>query len=285
MSQTFGRAVTSFIGHLQGTHKSLQTIQSYKSDLNQFHLYLQKRFPKSAHSLSEITPALLNEFILEMEKSKEKPNTQRRKLLTIQKFLKYLAGRKKVAVVLSNKIPTPHKVERAPKLFNLNEVTELISDLPSDTHLHSRNRLILWVLAETGCQVSEVAKLEFSDFTSGERPSVMIRGKLERFIPISQGLQIAAFEHRQWSQGSNYLFRGFSRAGALPERMSDRAVELVVKSYRSLFGVASLTPRAFRRTIVMEWFSRGLSQAEIKQRLGLKSDYAFKVYAPLLKRA
>ena len=123
---------------------------------------------------------------------------------------------------------------------------------------------------------------EFDSFTSGERPALMIRGKLARLIPTSQSLQIAAFEHRQWSQGSNYLFRGFNRSGALPERISDRAVELVVKSYRGILGQKNLTPRSFRRTIVMEWFSRGLTQPDIKQRLGLKSDYAFKVYQSLL---
>lgn len=220
-----------------------------------------------------------------MEQAKEKTNTQRRKLLTIQKFLRYLSSRKKVSVTLSNKIPTPQKIEKAPKTFDLRAVLSQIEALPSDSHLHSRNKLMLWVLAETGCQVSEASALQFDDFTDGEIPRMKISGKSERTLVISQALRIAVFEHRQWASGSPYLFRGFTKSGALPERISDRAIELVVKSYRATLGVKTLTPRAFRRSIVMHWFHQGITQQEIKVRLGLKSDYAFKVYEPLFKRS
>ncbi|MCM0606065.1 MAG: tyrosine-type recombinase/integrase [Xanthomonadaceae bacterium] len=284
MSQTFGRAVHSFIGHLQGTSRSQQTIASYKSDLNQLSLYLKKRFPKDYEQLSKLTPAVLGEFMIAMDQAKEKTNTKRRKLLTIQKFLRYLSSRKKISTVLSNRIPTPHKIEKSPQMFELKSVLTAIEKLPADSHLLSRNKLILWMLAETGCQVSELCGLTFDDFTNGERPNVVITGKSARNIPISQELRIAVFEHRQFSAGSHYLFRGFSRAGALPGKISDRAIELVVKSYRAELGEKNLTPRAFRRTIVMQWFEQGLTQAEIKSRLGLKSDYAFKLYEPLLKQ-
>jgi integrase len=63
--------------------------------------------------------------------------------------------------------------------------------------------------------------------------------------------------------------------------ISDRAVELLTRAYAGSLGVPGLTPRAFRHSVVVLWNQRGLSRSDIRERLGLKTDYAFRAYEPL----
>lgn len=285
MNSDYLQATQSFIGHLIGTAKAQQTIDSYKTDLKTFEGFMQSRFPKSKTWFSQLEPELLTAFSEYLDKEKVKTNTKRRKLLTIQKFLRYLAGRNKVEKELGNRFPTPHKVEKTPKTIDLPKLLEGIKALPADTHLMARNQLILWVLAETGCLVSELSHVRFEDVSSQGHPMILIRGKTERLLPISEGLRLAIFDHQKWSMSNPYLFRGFSKYGPLPERMSDRAIELIVKAYRGFFKIPALTPRLFRRSIVMHWFEQGKEQNEIQALLGLRSAYAFRVYEPLFKKS
>jgi integrase len=72
--------------------------------------------------------------------------------------------------------------------------------------------------------------------------------------------------------------------GMLPTPMSDRAVELLTQNYAEELGVKELTPRLFRHSAVLKWHQEGLSRVEIQDRLGLKTDYAFRVYHSLFKK-
>jgi len=282
MSKQYYQAAKSFLGHLQGTSKALQTIESYQGDLRSFELFMKESFSGKTDWLKKIDDQLFKNYSDYLEHKKVKSNTQRRKLLTLQKFLRYLAARKKVSQSLAKKFPAPLKVEKTPLVVDLAALLEQIKALPVESHLDSRNRLLMWVLAETGCQVSEVTHIRFQDIVQNQ---ISISGKAERTLTISTELMLAVFDHQQFSQGNEYLFRGFSRLGALPEPLSDRGVELLVKHYAGMFKCPKLTPRLFRRSIVMQWFQQGVSEAEIQKRLGLKSAYAFKVYAPLFAKS
>ena len=130
--------------------------------------------------------------------------------------------------------------------------------------------------------MSEVSRLRFSDFqlgSAGQTSWLQILGKAERRIPISAEL---AFEAARLAQGSGlWAFTGFHRAQPMGTAISDRAVELLTRSYAERLGVPGLTPRAFRHSAVVAWNQQGLSRLEIRERLGLKTDYAFRVYEPL----
>ena len=57
----------------------------------------------------------------------------------------------------------------------------------------------------------------------------------------------------------------------------------LVRAYAKKLGAPDLIPREFRHSAVLCWFKAGITPEEIQKRLGLKTTYAFRTFAPLFK--
>ncbi len=276
----FASALRSFIGYLEGTEKALHTIRNYRSDLLSFEEFLKKGLGSRRVALSKLTQADLERYHGYLKTRGFKTNTRRRKLLTLRRLLRYLSRRGKIGIDVSEQLPAPAKLERIPRTFQTSSLLEKVVALPAETPLEARNRALLWVLAETGCRVSEVGLLR-NDCLSEQAGSPQLRfdGKFSRTVPISSALQSALRELK----ASGPLFAGHNRYGSLGGAISSRGVELLVKSFGLRLGLEDPTPRIFRHSAVLEWHRAGLDQEEIQRRLGLRTAYSFRIYAPLLK--
>jgi site-specific recombinase XerD len=280
----FPYAIKSFLGYLEGTQKSLHTIKNYRLDLLAFQSFLTEAGSKK--SLDEIDASDLESYQNHLRSLGLKTNTRRRKLMTLRKFLSYLAGRKKIPVDLGRKLPTPHKMERIPVTVSAKVLLLAIEKLPQDTELDMRNRALLWTLLETGCLISEVAKIRFEDWHSlkGETALLEFHGKNTRTIGVSADLYQTIQELKQKRKGeSPWIFLGFNKFGSLGAAISPRGIEMLVKAYASQLGFPEIVPRTFRHSIVLSWLQNGFTEAAIQQRLGLKSAYAFRAFASSVK--
>jgi site-specific recombinase XerD len=273
----FPYAIKSFMGYLDGTQKSIHTIKNYKLDLLSFQNFLQEQSkPSHTKRLADIDADDLESYQNHLRAHGLKTNTRRRKLMTLRKFLSYLHGRKKLPIDFGRSLPTPHKLEKFPLTVSASGLLQAIEKLPKDTELDFRNRALLWTLLETGCLISEAAKIRFDDWSSG---SLEFHGKSPRKIPISPELFQIVQELKQKRRGdSAWLFHGFNKFGALGSPISSRGIEILVKSYATRLGYPEIVPRTFRHSIIVEWLKREITQDEIQRRLGLKSAYAFRSY-------
>lgn len=294
----FDSALKSFLGHLEGTEKAAHTIQSYRLDLMNFERYLKERGgkgvrPAQALDLGRLVPRDLGRYADWLQSQGLKTNTRRRKLLTLHKFLLYLSGRKRVPIELAVKIPTPAKVERVPRVLDPGSFDGLrarIERLPTGSWIDARNRALLWTLVETGAQVSEVALARFDDWreTSDGEGELAVAGKAPRQLPVSRELLDAVRQLRKFGAGkvsaaSPWCFPGFHRGGPLSGPISSRGIELLTRMYAKPLGLARLTPKLFRQSRVVAWHREGRSQDQMQAWLGLKTPYAFRSYAPLMK--
>ncbi len=275
----FAAALKSFLGYLEGTEKSLHTVKDYRLDLLSFDRFLRESLVLKSPSLAKIAPKDIERFHDWLRAQGLKSNTRRRQLLTVQAFLRYLSRRKKVPELLARKIPTPQKIERIPATVPLPELVTAIRALPAGTLLDARNRLLLWTLAETGCLVSEIALIQETSFSENQ---LRILGKSPRTVPVSAELAQASREFAAMKKSaSGPLFEGFNRFGSMGAAISPRGVELLVRHFAARLGFPDLTPRTFRHSAVVHWLKQGTTQIEARERLGLKSDYAFRTYARL----
>lgn len=279
----FSKALKSFLGYLEGTQKAAHTIKNYKLDLQALAKFLESRYNGAqiaCETLTETDLAAYGDFLSGLG---QRTNTRRRKLLTAHRFVRYLSQRKLLYQTLPTKLPAPHKIERVPYVVAQEELIHAILEIPLEQPLERRNRALLWVLAETGCQVSEVVQLKFEHFSLKEnRAFLEIPGKAPRTLEISRKL---FDEIMELNTGLKWIFLGFNKHGSLGSPISPRGVELLVRFYSSRLNLPKLTPRTFRHSAVLGWFKKGASQGEIQKRLGLKTSYAFRSYAPLLTQA
>ncbi len=283
----FAAAMKSFIGHLEGTHKAEHTIKNYRLDLLSFETFLNSATgnPGKKLELSQLTTEDLERYHDSLKQQGLKNNTRRRKLMTVRKFLNYLQGRNKIAEPIGKLLLAPHKVERLPQVVPLKALVDAIRALPLDTEILARNRTLLWVLAETGCLVSEATRLRFADWRQLEdgNGELEILGKSARKIHVSRELLEAAAQLQLLAQGREFMFLGFNKFGPLKSPITSRGVELLVRVYAERLGFPDLTPRTFRHSAVISWYERGYTQVEIQAKLGLRSSYAFRTYAALFK--
>jgi len=235
--------------------------------------------------LRSLTRGDLIQFDEFLKAQGHKTNSRRRRMMTIRKFFGYLHRRKYTELDVGKRLPTPHKVERLQGVADWEDLRRRVAALPEDNPLLLRNKVLLWTILETGAQVSEVATVEFRDL---DRPMDFVGVRLTlrcarnaeetREIELSSELSEAYERLEALSGGRSHCFQGFNRHGPLPGAVSPRGVELICEAYRGRLGVLDLTPRALRVARVAFWLRTGESEKQVQQWLGLKSDYAFRVY-------
>lgn len=280
----YASALKSFIGHLEGTGKAAHTIDSYRLDLLRFEEFLRGEGNKPAEvRVDRISRKDLERYHEHLKLEGQKTNTRRRKLMTVRKLMTYLASRKRIEIDVAKKLPAPAKIERIPFTVDSGKLIEAIRGLETGTPILARNRALLWLLAETGCSVAEAAALRWKE-TDLEARRVEFLGKSQRTLSISAGLANALGEVVGSAKPHEPCFRGFNRFGSLGGAITPRGIELLVKSYEPKLGLGSLTPRSFRHSIVVHWYREGTSESEIQKRLGLKTAYSFRVYAPIFAK-
>jgi site-specific recombinase XerD len=277
----FSAAIRGFMGYLEGTHKARHTLKNYRLDLEAFQAFLSAQRAGAQVDLDQLDLSDLERFHDALQSQGLKANTRRRKLLTVRRFLVYWVGRKKLPQELARKTLTPTKIERVPRTLDHDELIRAVLSLPRDTALDRRNRALVWTLAETGCQVSELVGMRFDDFGPRE---VRVTGKSPRTLAISAELRAAIAEVEADSKSSPWVFPGFNKFGSLGAAISPRGVELLVKHLAPALGLGELTPRTFRSSAVLHWHLQGAPRSEIQDRLGLKTPYAFRNFEPIFSK-
>ncbi len=280
-------AIRSFLGHLEGTGKSSHTVSNYQTDLRVFQRFLEKYKGSSGKEPTELRALSredLERFHEHLKALGLKTNTRRRKILTVRRLMRYLTQRKKIDIDVGNRLPAPAKIERVPLTLDLTDLIRRIHTLPSDSPISLRNQTLLLTLAETGCLVSEVTQIRFEDWNF-DRLVVTVGGtKTIREVTISPDLRDKLLQLQSGAGDSVWCFLGFNRAGPLGAPISPRGVELLVKSLIPALGLETpIHPKHFRHSAVLAWFKAGHTRSQIRERLGLRTEYAFRVFEPLLK--
>lgn len=286
----FGYTMQSFLGHLQGTQKSLHTVNNYRTDLMCFAKYAWDLGYSADFKVTELAKNDLEKYPQYLLSQGLSTNTRRRKVLTLRKWLRYVESRGRVSKGIEGfglRFPAPVKIEHAPEVLDLHPILAAVNGpLPSahaNDYIHVRNRALIWLMAETGILVSEIGKVRVSDLQEGTREfSIEIFGRNgSRAIQISRDLGEYLKELARIKRGK-YLFTGCNRHGPLGTPMTARGVELVFKEFfNSSSGLPEkVTPRLLRHSVVVKWLNEGVSQEEVKRRMGLLTQYAFKILRP-----
>ncbi|MGE0616049.1 MAG: tyrosine-type recombinase/integrase [Bacteriovoracia bacterium] len=279
---TYAYVMKSFVGYLQGTEKALHTVNSYRSDLLSFQRYLEHRFRGRPIVLEKVGQKDLEAYNAFLKVQGLKVNTRRRKVLTVRRLFRYLNRRGKLEVDPALKVPAPGKLEKVPFTVAVMPLADQVARLPVATELDERNRLVLTLLLETGCLVSELGQLTTEQGVGSAPNRLSFGGKSPREVPLSPRAHadLQAFARKRGLVGK-WLFSGHTRHGPLSGPMSPRGVELLVKAMARRLGFAKLTPRIIRHSVVCHWQQQGVDLDEIQRRLGLKTRYAFRTYEVL----
>ena len=160
---------------------SINTIKSYRSDLNKFEFFLTKT---GAKKLSFIDPEIVREFLYD-ESKRVNAKTQGRIISTLKTFFNFLVLEKLISDSPIENIDYPKIDSKIPLVLSTDEIDKIISSAFSKKY-GLRNQAIIEIMYSCGLRVSELTEMKISNIIFDESLiKILGKGNKERFIPLS----------------------------------------------------------------------------------------------------
>jgi integrase/recombinase XerC len=270
--------INTFLDSLQFEKRSsMHTITSYKTDLEQFHKYLQFQYEVIGPEKAE--PAMLRSWVVSLMEEGLSPASINRKIASLRSFYGYL--RKKGLVTQDpTKILAALKTRKKLPVYVEEKSMEMLFDtdiFPEDA-LGFRDRIIMELLYGSGIRLSELIELEIADVDiKGKTIRVMGKRSKERLIPISASLTALLSRYlteRAPEETTNALILTDSGKAAYPV-----FVQRTVKKYLSAVTTLSQkSPHVLRHSYATHLLNRGADLNAIKELLGHTNLAATQIY-------
>lgn len=184
----FNVAYQAYLLYLKVEKKySSNTLISYQKDLEQFKTYLSE---EQLSDLSIITNQDLNNYVTTLYEQSLSKTSIARKISSIKSFFKFLYIKDYLPQNIASLLKQPKKNQKLPEYLNQEEVNNLFLNMPTNTILEQRNKLMFIFLYFTGLRVSELINIKISNlYLSDNYLKVIGKGSKERIIPLNSELQ------------------------------------------------------------------------------------------------
>jgi integrase/recombinase XerD len=255
---------------------SENTLSAYRSDLNKFSLWLEK---KKVELLNVQTDNVLAFLSISDNKSSR---TIARRLSSIRRLYEYLLREDRIKQNPVSNIDAPRLGRSLPKTLTESEVEALLEAPDTEEMLGIRDKCMLEVLYATGLRVSELVGLTIQQINLRQGViRVTGKGNKERLVPLGE-------EATQWLE--QYL--AGSRKDILNNVMSDalfpskrgRAMTrqtfwYMIKRYSVIAGInKTLSPHVLRHAFATHLINHGADLRVVQMLLGHSDISTTQIY-------
>lgn len=271
----------SFLQHLQTEKRySLNTVISYKNDLDQFFNFLKENDMPS--DLSEINSHHIRAWIVFLMDNDMIPVTVHRKISCLRVFFRYLRKEGFVKGDPMEKVVLPKRKKRLPVFVEEDALANLLDkNYFNDDFSGIRNRTIIEMLYLTGMRRAELIGIKMNDIDLSES-AVRVTGKRnkQRIIPLTKEFceRLRTYQHSRnslFGEGGNGWFF-LTDSG---NKLYDKFVYNLVKNYLSIVTtIEKKSPHILRHTFATHMLNRGADLNAIKEFLGHANLSATQVY-------
>ncbi len=262
------------------------TIESYKRDLNQYLVYLEKNELRDWEKIDRYT---ILSFMQELKEMKKSSATVIRMVSSLRKFHQYLKQEQRSSVDPMLHIDTPKKAHHLPKVLSMTEVEKLIETPNTNEILGLRDRAILEVMYATGLRVTELTELKMDDLhLSLGLIQTIGKGDKERIIPIGD-LAIKWIENylkysrnklEKPSKRSPYLFLNHHGRKLTRQGIWKNLGVLVKKA-----GIEKeVTPHTLRHSFATHLLENGADLRVVQELLGHSDISTTQIYTHITKQ-
>lgn len=259
---------------------SNNTIKSYKTDLNQFNIFLKAIYDEL--EWGSVTHIHIRSWMVDLVGKKQTPKSINRKVSTLRSFFNFLRKQKIVTSNPTVKIITPKIPKRLPSFILENQMEKLFDTVPVNDFSDIRNKLIIELMYSTGMRRSELITLTDTDIDISNRMvKVLGKGNKERYIPIADKMiqKIKSWivirdEHFIEKTTDDFLFLTLKGKKLYP-----KALYNIVKTYLSTVTTAEKkSPHVLRHSFATHLMNQGADLNAVKELLGHTSLAATQVY-------
>lgn len=274
--------------------RSTKTTENYGLYLARFLDLITQDFPEGATiKPSDLTPEILRKFRLRLNRFDDNQNherlsalTQSYHLIALRGFLKYLAKRG-IKSLDPSLVDLPRAAKKQVTFLHFDEVSRLLSEIPTDTETGLRDRAIIELLFSGGLRVSELCNLN-RDSINLARREFMVRGKGKKDRPIFIDQTTAEHIEEYLNARTDTLpalFLNNSSNQNIPDtsgdfrRLSPRSIERIIGKYTRLTGITKhVTPHTLRHSFATDLLMNGADIRSVQSLLGHANIATTQIY-------
>jgi integrase/recombinase XerD len=265
---------------------SRNTLEAYRSDLQQFGVFLDRR---GVHPLA-VTTADLTAFVTELAAGRDRktavaPATLQRKIACLRSFYRHLRREQILETDPTSELRPPRSRGRLPKVLTRDEVAVLLAQPRGNSPAAVRDRALLETMYACGLRASEAIALELSELDL-EAGILRAHGKgsKERIVPIGskavETLQVYLTRSRPRLVGlrdEHCVFVNL-RGGAL----SRQGLYKIVQRHAGSAGLADrMSPHTLRHTFATHLLAGGCDLRSLQEMLGHADIGTTQIYTHL----
>ena len=274
--------------------RSTKTTENYSLYLARFLDLITQDFPEGATiKPADLTPEILRKFRLRLNRFDDNQNherlsalTQSYHLIALRGFLKYLAKRG-IKSLDPSLVDLPRAAKKQVTFLHFDEVSRLLSEIPTDTETGLRDRAIIELLFSGGLRVSELCNLN-RDSINLARREFMVRGKGKKDRPIFIDQTTAEHIEEYLNARTDTLpalFLNNSSNQNIPDtsgdfrRLSPRSIERIIGKYTRLAGITKhVTPHTLRHSFATDLLMNGADIRSVQSLLGHANIATTQIY-------
>lgn len=271
--------IGGFLDYMRQVKKlSENTVLSYKLDLRQLQIYLEREL--GIGSFQEVTEAQLQTYFDGLE-SRKKSSTVSRSMSSIRALYHYLVKAGLVKEDITQQLQAPKQYREMPEILTVEEAAALVEQPKGDKPRQLRDRAILELLYATGIRVSELVALTVPDVNLQLGFLHCRESRRERVIPFGSPAREALLQYLekgrtalQTDREIEVLFLNYN-GGA----MSRQGVWKLIRRYGEEAGIRKeVTPHSLRHAFAAHLIQNGADLRSVQEMMGYADLSAAQIY-------
>ena len=264
--------------------KSLNTVKSYSSDLENYLYYLNEKLNIS--EVEYITTEDIKKYLVYLKKLGYTATSSSRALSAIKSFHKFLFLERRTKINPAINLTSPKLEKKLPTVLSIDEVLKLLNSIEPNTPYEMRNEAMIELVYATGLRVSELVNLKLTNLhLTNKMISTIGKGNKERLVPIndyaSKILRKYLLEARPKlvipSKEQGYVF--LNNQGTALSRQS---FFLILKDLSKKAGITKeVSPHTLRHSFATHLLEAGTDLRLIQEMLGHEDISTTQVYTHL----
>ncbi len=273
--------VASFLKYLEYEKRcSKHTLTSYRSDLEQFQVFL-RHYPQPCQ-VSQADHQHIRAWLVSLLEKGRSTRTVNRKIATLRSYYKHALRHDHIKIDPTRQIKVLKMSKTLPVFAKETEIMEVLDRVVyTEGFSGLRDQMVMELLYASGIRLSELINIKETD-VQFSRQNVKVLGKRdkERLIPLPKSLMplmhkyIAAKRDTFSDNYSSYLIVNNKGEQSYP-MMIYRIVNGVLKA---LTGLDKQSPHVMRHTFATHLLNKGADLNAVKELLGHSSLAATQVY-------
>ena len=264
---------------------SQNTLDSYRSDLEQFSSWLEKN---NLNYIKTSKKEILSYLSFLFQKGLGS-KTVARKLSSLKSFFRYLVFKSIISNDPSSEVETPKLLKSIPKSISEKEVEALLAAPDEKTDIGLRDKTMIETLYSCGLRISELTNLELLNLNLRQGVIRVIgKGQKERLVPMGDQL-IGLLELYISSSRKNLLNKrhsDFLFLSTRGQRMTRQSFWHRIKHYclASGFEPDKISPHVLRHAFATHLLNNGADLRVVQLLLGHSDLNTTQIYTEVARQ-